>query len=67
MLEMLLDSPLHFISSLALGWVQDYPAAELILVMIVIPLFMNALAFWVQDNFLQKKVHLTPNAKEPLI
>jgi hypothetical protein len=37
-----------------LGWVQPYETAELVLVMIIIPVIMNGLAFWIQDNFLKK-------------
>lgn len=38
-----------------LGWIQPYPTWELIIVIIIIPVFMNALAFWIQDNFLKKQ------------
>ena len=54
MLELLLNSPLNTISEFLLGWVQPYPTLELVVVIIIIPVIMNGLAFWVQDNFLKK-------------
>ena len=42
-------------ATLLLGWIQPYQTLELILVIIIAPLIMNALAFWFQDNFLKKK------------
>lgn len=44
----------------ALGWIEKYPILELILVIVIVPVIMNALAFWVQDNFLKKKEVLVP-------
>ena len=38
-----------------IGWIQPYQTLELILVIIVVPVIMNGLAFWIQDNFLMKK------------
>jgi len=38
-----------------LGWIEDYPVLELFLVMAFVPVIMNALAYWVQDNFLMKR------------
>ena len=38
-----------------MGWVEAYPILELILVIVIVPVIMNAIAFWVQDNFLMKK------------
>ncbi|OQS05564.1 hypothetical protein THRCLA_02328, partial [Thraustotheca clavata] len=34
---------------------ENYPHAELVLVMIACPCLMNALQFWIQDSFLKKK------------
>jgi hypothetical protein len=38
-----------------IGWIQPYQTLELILVIIIVPVIMNGLAFWIQDNFLMKK------------
>jgi len=37
-----------------MGWIEDYPVLELVLVIVIVPVIMNGLAFWVQDNFLKK-------------
>jgi hypothetical protein len=54
LIELLLNGPLITIGEFLLGWVQPYETAELVLVIIVIPVIMNGLAFWNQDNFLKK-------------
>jgi hypothetical protein len=38
-----------------MGWITSYPTLELVIVMFLVPVIMNALAFWVQDNVLMKK------------
>jgi Tfp pilus assembly protein PilO len=38
-----------------LGWIEDYPILELLVVMVIVPVIMNGLAYWVQDNFLMKR------------
>ena len=53
--EMLLSTPITTIASFLLGWIQPYQTLELILVIILVPVIMNGLAFWIQDNFLKKK------------
>lgn len=53
--EMLLSGPIIDISVFLIGWIQPYQTLELILVIIVVPVLMNGLAFWIQDNFLMKK------------
>jgi hypothetical protein len=35
---------------------DPYPRVELVVVMFIVPLIMNAFQFWVQDNFLKKDV-----------
>ena len=50
-----LEDPLKKMSSVLMGWVEDYPALELVIVIVIVPVAMNALAFWVQDNFLMRK------------
>lgn len=40
---------------------------ELILVIVIVPVIMNGLAFWIQDNFLKKKEDLVPAGESRLI
>lgn len=61
-----LQNPLKNISSFLMGWIEKYPVFELILVMVIVPVCMNGLAFWVQDNFLMKKDDSASN-QSPLI
>merc|ERR1712168_830022 len=35
--------------------ISKYPKFELIVVMLIVPFIMNALMFWVVDNFLMRK------------
>lgn len=73
--ELLCNKPLNAVSEFLLGWVQPYEALELVLVIIIIPVIMNGLAFWIQDNFLKKSEdgragqlsYSTTNMKEPLM
>lgn len=53
--ELLLSGPIIDIAVFLIGWIQPYQTLELILVIIVVPVIMNGLAFWIQDNFLKKK------------
>ena len=57
--EIGLSTPIVKISLFLIGWIQPYKVLELILVIIVVPVIMNGLAFWIQDNFLMKK-DMTP-------
>jgi hypothetical protein len=47
-----------------MGWITDYPKLELIVVMFFIPVIMNALAFWIQDNYLMKKPQVNSKDNE---
>jgi len=38
-----------------LGWMDEYPRLELVVVMIVVPAVMNCAQFWLQDTFLKGK------------
>lgn len=53
--EFLLRDVLDGVSHFLLGWIEKYPNFELVLVMMVVPVIMNGLAFWVVDNFLKKR------------
>ena len=37
-------------------WLNPFPLYKLIFVMMIVPTFMNMLLFWIQDNFLKKRV-----------
>lgn len=51
----LLSAQIMVVTELMMGWITSFPKLELVLVMFLVPVIMNALAFWVQDNFLMKK------------
>ena len=61
-----LSGPIIEIALFLIGWIQPYQTLELILVIIVVPVIMNGLAFWIQDNFLmQKNVTIITIQPEP--
>jgi len=43
---------LELATDFALGWTNLFPRFKLILVMMIIPLFLNSLQFWILDNLL---------------
>lgn len=44
--------PLYVAGSWLMSGLVNYPRLELVIVMIIIPLVLNVVQFWVQDNFL---------------
>jgi hypothetical protein len=48
-----------------MGWIEAYPILELMVVIVIVPVIMNALAFWVQDNFLKKEDIQIANDNHP--
>lgn len=50
------QKPLGALAVLLFKPLEKYPDVELALVMIACPCLMNALQFWIQDNFLKKDV-----------
>lgn len=50
-----------------MGWIENYPVLELLVVIVFVPVLMNGLAFWIQDNFLMKKEEVKPDGENPLI
>lgn len=54
-LEFGLRNPLKIFSFLIMGWIENYPILELFVVIVIVPVIMNGLAFWIQDNFLMKR------------
>ena len=49
------SAPLELIVGVLLGWLNIYPNLKLLLIMMIIPLILNAIQFWVQDNILKAK------------
>lgn len=41
------------VADFLLGWLDPYPRAKLVVVMVITPLALNIFAFWTADNFLQ--------------
>ena len=46
---------LEVIAIVLLGWMNHFPKVKLVLVMIIIPLILNSIQFWIQDNILKAK------------
>ncbi len=46
--------PLYRLVDVIFRPLNKYPQLELVLIMVVIPLVLNALTFWIQDHFLMK-------------
>lgn len=42
----------------------DHPKAELVVVMIIVPLIMNSIQYWIQDTFLKDKKSNTSNTEQ---
>jgi len=47
------SSYLEIATDFALGWTNLFPRFKLVLVMMIIPLILNSLQFWILDNILQ--------------
>lgn len=62
-----LKGPLKRFSFSVMGWIEAYPVLELLVVMILVPVIMNGLAFWIQDNILMKKADSKYEGESPLI
>jgi len=54
-MQALLKDPLGVFSFYILIWLNPFPIAKLIFVMIFVPTIMNGIQFWIQDNVLKKK------------
>jgi hypothetical protein len=55
-----LHGPLGGMGGYILKSVSNHPTLELVIVMILVPLFLNLLQFWIQDDFLQRS-HSDPD------
>lgn len=51
--EVLFQSPMGLIGDAMLFWLNGYPKVELVFVMVIAPVFLNSLMFWVTDSFLK--------------
>jgi len=45
----------EIIADILLGWLKKYPDLKLVLIMIIVPIILNSIQFWVQDNILKGK------------
>jgi len=54
-----LKNPLYAVGKWSMSGFDYYPKMELVIVMVLVPLVMNILVFWIQDNFLMdnSRVH----------
>ena len=43
------------LSDILLGWLKKYPDLKLVLIMIIVPIILNSIQFWIQDNILKGK------------
>lgn len=57
-IEYILENPLKIMTFALMGWIEDYPVMELLVVIVLVPVLMNGFAYWVQDNFLMKSKEL---------
>lgn len=55
-------NPLGAFGDLLFRPLHGYPFAELLLVMVVCPSFLNIVQFWIQDSFLKRDVSILPAA-----
>ncbi|KAI8380567.1 vacuolar membrane protein-domain-containing protein [Choanephora cucurbitarum] len=52
------------LGELALSWTKDQPRLQLVFVMLIFPLIMNALQFWLTDTILKVQHNLRPANNE---
>jgi hypothetical protein len=50
---MIFEQPMEKVGDLALSVFEPYPKVELLFIMIILPVFLNALMFWVTDSYLK--------------
>jgi len=55
-----LKSPMYRIADVLFRPLRPFPQIQLILVMIVIPLVLNAITFWIQDQYLMRPLEEAP-------
>jgi uncharacterized protein YqhQ len=42
-------------ADLLLGWLKTFPDLKLVFIMIIVPIILNSIQFWIQDNILKGK------------
>ena len=60
MLVWLFHRELEFLGDILLMPFEDYPKLELVAVVIVIPIIMNAIIFWITDSFIKSGKQKAP-------
>lgn len=55
------------VANACLGWLDAYPRAKLVVVMVFTPLTMNLFALWVADNFLQGDQRMTRSLSRQML
>ena len=50
---MLFEAPLEALGDFLLKVFDGYPRVELVFIMVVFPVFLNALLFWITDGYLK--------------
>ena len=45
----------EYTSKILIGWLDLYPKVKLVWIMVIFPLILNSIQFWVQDNILKAK------------
>ena len=52
-IQLSLANVLESTTTILIGWLNIYPNIKLLLIMIVIPFFLNSIQFWIQDSMLK--------------
>jgi hypothetical protein len=58
--EIIFERPLGLLGNYLLFSFQGYPKTELVFIMIVFPVILNSLMFWVTDSFLKSNAKAKP-------
>lgn len=64
-MQLILNKLLESFGSAVLTPFKDEPKLKLVMVMIIFPVVLNSVQFWVQDNFLKLKKEVYPQLEMP--
>lgn len=64
-LQLVLNKALESIGSAVLTPFKEEPKLKLVMVMVIFPVILNSIQFWVQDNFLKLKKEVYPQLEIP--
>ena len=53
LIQLTLADVLEMGTTILIGWLNIYPNLKLVLIMIVVPFFLNSIQFWIQDSMLK--------------